>query len=174
MKSPFCRPAPAFIFVLLTFLLLSFTSAFPQQPAGTCVQDLDVGRGDLNLNGLGHEIADWVIYSNYFLYGDSVLSSDLNKRLAQIANSDVNADARVLRVSDLVRLVLVMNGDVNPIPKTNALATSDTAHFQILQTADSMVIYSNSPEVVRGVFLRLVFPARWATRSNSTRRPVSI
>jgi len=74
-------------------------------------------RGDLNLNGVGYEIADAVLYENYFIYGSSVLSPNPTFRQSQIAASDVNGDGNALSVGDLVALIRVITGDANPLPK---------------------------------------------------------
>jgi hypothetical protein len=156
MKSPFSKPTLTFIFTLFVVVILSFASAFPLQPAGTCVHGEGIDdTGDLNLNGIGYEIADYIQFANYFMQGSSAFQP--NYRQAQIAASDVNRDGVFFRVSDLTRLVLVLIGDANPLPKANARATPNTAQFQIVQTADSLVIYSNAPVDIRGAFLRLVF-----------------
>jgi hypothetical protein len=72
-------------------------------------------RGDLNLNGLANEIADAVLYSNYFISGSGVLGINYQ---AQVAASDVNADGSPLTVADLVYLIRIITGDVLPIPDT--------------------------------------------------------
>jgi hypothetical protein len=74
-------------------------------------------RGDLNLNGVGYEIADAVLYENYFIYGSSVLSSNPTFRQSQLAASDVNGDGLILSVGDLVALIRVITGDAAPLPK---------------------------------------------------------
>jgi hypothetical protein len=71
-------------------------------------------RGDINLNGLAYEIADAVLYSNYFISGSSVL--DPTNYMAQIAASDVNGDGSPLTVADLVYLIRVITGDALPVP----------------------------------------------------------
>ncbi|MFQ5500560.1 MAG: T9SS type A sorting domain-containing protein, partial [Candidatus Zixiibacteriota bacterium] len=71
-------------------------------------------RGDINLNSVPYEIADAVLYSNYFIFGLSVFKVSL---AGQIAASDVNADGLTLSVADLVLLIRVIIGDAEPIPK---------------------------------------------------------
>jgi type IX secretion system substrate protein len=77
-----------------------------------CVDSID-GRGDINLNGLDNEIADAVLYTNYFIYGIGVFSNVP----AQTAASDVNADGIALTVGDLVYQIRIIIGDVSPYPK---------------------------------------------------------
>ncbi len=69
--------------------------------------------GDLNVNEVPYEIADAVLYSNYFVFGLSAFT--LNIEL-QIAASDVNQDGYVLTPADLVFLISVIRGDAVPVP----------------------------------------------------------
>jgi len=79
-----------------------------------CPGEIDA-TGDLNLNGLAYEIGDAVLYSNYLIYGSSVLDPDYYE--AQIAASDVNRDGSPLTVADLVYLIRVITGDAMAIPE---------------------------------------------------------
>jgi len=71
-------------------------------------------RGDLNMNGISYEIADAVLYTNYFISGLSVFTIALD---GQIAASDTNADGLTLSLADLVYLIRVIIGDALPYPK---------------------------------------------------------
>ena len=79
-----------------------------------CADDLDA-RGDVNLNEIGYEIADAVLFSNYFVYGLGVFDNIPG----QVAATDVNADGLTLSVADLVYLIRVIVGDALPYPKLN-------------------------------------------------------
>jgi len=78
-----------------------------------CVDDID-DRGDVNLNGICHEVADAVVLTNYFIYGLSAFTINV---AGQTAASDVNADGTPLSVADLVYLIRVIVGDALPIAK---------------------------------------------------------
>jgi hypothetical protein len=78
-------------------------------------------RGDLNMNAIANEIADAVLYTNYFIYGLGVFNIAPE---GQIAASDVNNDGRVLTVGDLVMLVRIITGDALPYPKLSPYANS--------------------------------------------------
>jgi hypothetical protein len=78
-----------------------------------CPGDID-DRGDINLNGLAYEIADAVLYSNYFILGPQVFAPGVQGE-AQVAASDINADGTPLTVADLVYLIRVITGDAQPI-----------------------------------------------------------
>ena len=88
-----------------------------------CADSIDA-PGDLNLNGIAYEIADAVLYTNYFLYGLSALDSNPQYREAQIAASDANQDGTVLSVGDLVYLLRVVVGDALPFPKLAPFANT--------------------------------------------------
>jgi hypothetical protein len=88
-----------------------------------CADSIDA-PGDLNLNGIAYEIADAVLYTNYFLYGLSALDSNPQFREAQIAASDANQDGTVLSVGDLVYLLRVVVGDALPFPKLAPFANT--------------------------------------------------
>jgi len=78
-----------------------------------CADSID-DPGDLNLNGVANEIADAVIYTNYFIYGSSAFIVNPE---GQIAASDVNRDGYTLTVADLVYLIRIISGDSAPMPK---------------------------------------------------------
>lgn len=78
-----------------------------------CIDSLD-DRGDINLNEIANEVADAVLFSNYFVYGIVVFTIN---QPGQIAATDVNADGVVLTVADLVYLIRIVVGDALPIPK---------------------------------------------------------
>ncbi len=85
-----------------------------------CADEIDL-RGDLNLNNIANEIGDAVLYSNYFIYGQSVFVVNLQ---GQIAASDVNNDGKVLTVGDLVYLIRIITGDAAPFNKLTPFANS--------------------------------------------------
>ncbi len=85
---------------------------------GICVihpDEID-DRGDINLNGVSYEVADAVVFTNYFIYGLAVFTVNI---FGQIAASDINADGITLSVADLVLLIRIIIGDAPPIPKIN-------------------------------------------------------
>jgi len=78
-------------------------------------------HGDINLNGVSDELADAVLFSNYFVYGSAVFVVDQEK---QIAATDVNKDGNPLTVSDLVYFASIVIGDALAKPKIDSLAAS--------------------------------------------------
>jgi hypothetical protein len=78
-----------------------------------CADSIDA-RGDINLNDVPYEVADAVLFSNYFVHGSSVFHTNPD---GQIAATDVNADGVTLSVADLVYLIRVVVGDALPYDK---------------------------------------------------------
>ena len=75
-----------------------------------CARDID-DRGDVNLNGVANEVADAVLFTNYFIYGIGVFTVNVP---GQIAATDINADGLALSVADLVYLIRIVVGDALP------------------------------------------------------------
>ena len=68
-------------------------------------------RGDINLNGIAYEVADAVIFTNYFMIGLDAFTIHVD---AQTAATDICADGIPLTVEDLVYLIRVMAGEISP------------------------------------------------------------
>jgi len=104
-----------------------------------CAESIDA-RGDINLNSQAYEIADVVMFTNYFIQG---LPAFLTHTQGSIAASDVNADGIALSVADLVYLIRVVVGDAQAYPKNavheakaiNSVVTNDNG---TLSVADQM------------------------------------
>ena len=104
-----------------------------------CADSIDI-RGDINLNNMANEIADVVLFANYFIYGPSVFT--INPP-GQIAATDVNNDGRVLTVGDLTYLIRIITGDAMPFPKLTPYA--ENASIGMLVNHTAVAISSNSP-----------------------------
>ncbi len=106
----------------LTIMLaaLCILSCSDYEPATAPHWEIDGVEGDLNLNGLGYEIADAVMFTNYFIEGTSVFRSVDSS----MAASDINRDGKPLTVSDLVYLLRVVVGDAISYPKLTPMETS--------------------------------------------------
>ncbi|MCK4573924.1 MAG: T9SS type A sorting domain-containing protein, partial [candidate division Zixibacteria bacterium] len=98
-----------------------------------CADSID-SRGDINLNEVAYEIADAVLYSNYFIYGLGVFTVNLE---GQIAASDINADGLTLSVADLVYLVRVVVGDAPATPK---MVPGTTAEVELAMVNNVLTI----------------------------------
>jgi hypothetical protein len=108
-----------------------------------CHDTIDV-RGDVNLNGVPNEIADWVLFINYFLYGLEAFT--INEEL-QIQATDVNMDGIPLTLDDLVYLWRIIIGDAVPFPKL----TDDTAVF--IQDPDTKTVSITYPDSLSAAYL---------------------
>ena len=73
--------------------------------------------GDVTLNDIPYEIADFDLMARWLAYGDSVLDVNSTYREAQVTASDANQDGEVVSVADLVYLARVIVGDARPFPK---------------------------------------------------------
>ncbi len=98
----------------------------------TCADAIDA-RGDINLNGIAYEIADAVLFSNYFMYGTTVFTINLE---GQIAASDINADGIYLSVADFVYLIRVIFGDAIPFPRLVSSSTTYSFDNGVLRIDD--------------------------------------
>ena len=78
-----------------------------------CKDQID-DRGDINLNGIANEVADAVVFTNYFIYGLDAFTISIP---GQTVATEVNGDGVPLSVADLVYLIRVIVGDALPLPK---------------------------------------------------------
>lgn len=105
----------------------------------TCA-DIPNDRGDVNLNSVAYEIADYVMFQDYFLHGLRIFTT--NPEL-QTLNSDINNDGRYLETGDLVYLWLILVGDALPFPDKSP-AQTDTAYF--IQDLEQKTITMDYPD----------------------------
>ena len=70
-------------------------------------------RGDINDNCFPFEMADAVMFKNYFLIGLKAFEDHVN---LSIAASDANADGNVLSLADFIYLIRVFIGDAPAFP----------------------------------------------------------
>jgi len=78
-----------------------------------CIDIID-SWGDINVNGLQYEIADAVMFVNYFVHGTAAFGSHVD---ASTYASDVNEDGNTLTVADLVYLIRIIGSDAMPYPQ---------------------------------------------------------
>jgi hypothetical protein len=107
-----------------------------------CSEDIDA-TGDININGIAYEIADAVMYTNYFIEGLGAFGAHVE---ASIAASDVNLDGITLSVADLVYLVRVVQGDALGYPKP-APGTSDVSVASQLMGGNMAITYDATTDV---------------------------
>jgi len=80
-----------------------------------CPDSID-DRGDINLNGIPNEIADAVVFTNYFIYSLDAFSINVE---GQIAATEINGDGDPLTLGDLVFLIRIICGDAIPLPNAS-------------------------------------------------------
>ena len=112
-----------------------------------CADSID-SRGDVNLNDIPYEIGDYILFQNYFLFGLSVFTIDVDK---QIAATEVNVDGIPLTLRDLVYLWRVIIGDAMPYPKGINPPVADTAFF--IQDTDVKTVRLFYPDTLAGAYL---------------------
>ncbi len=113
-----------------------------------CFDSID-DRGDVNLNGIDNEIADWVLFTNYFYFGVSVFTVNIE---AQIAATDVNADGIVLSLNDLMFMHRIIIGDTPPYPKSPTEVADTCFIIQNDNTNTVSIEYADSLTAVYLVF----------------------
>ncbi|MFH1374606.1 MAG: T9SS type A sorting domain-containing protein [bacterium] len=99
-----------------------------------CADSID-DRGDINLNGVAHEIADATVFTNYFIYGLSAFHININ---GQVAATDCNADGLALTVGDLVYLVRVIVGDAPAYAKLTPVEATYAVDDQVVSVDRDM------------------------------------
>ncbi|MEW5796774.1 MAG: T9SS type A sorting domain-containing protein [Candidatus Zixiibacteriota bacterium] len=87
-----------------------------------CADSIDA-VGDINLNSIAYEIADAVMFTNYFINGLAAFGTHVE---GSIAASDTNKDGITLSVADLVYLIRVIVGDALPYDKISPVAARIT------------------------------------------------
>jgi hypothetical protein len=88
-------------------------------------------RGDINMNGIDYEIADAVMFTNYFIIGEAAFGEHIP---GSIAASDANADGFTLTVADLVYMIRVIQGDALEYPKV----TPSSALFEVVSQGNDV------------------------------------
>ena len=106
-----------------------------------CADSIDA-RGDVNLNGLSNEIADAVVFTNYFVQGLNAFNVNAD---GQTAATEINGDGVPLTVADLVYLIRVIVGDALPLPKL--------VHGQSVQFSNRGGVISSDVELGAALFV---------------------
>ena len=116
-------------------------------PGYICIVPPTDDRGDINLNGIANEIADAVLFTNYFIYGPDAVWDPIYFE-NQILATDINDDGIVTTVADLVYLIRIITGDAIPYgesgdgAKVNPYASALDVNAEMVD--GNMVITTNS------------------------------
>lgn len=112
----------------------------------------DVQPGDINLNGLVAEIADVILFTNYFIDPSAFPFNPL-----QFANSDVNRDNLAATIADLISLIrIVVEGPGSGPKMLGDDFGSASAEMEIKDGRVTLVTYS--PVDIGGAFFKLSLP----------------
>ncbi len=112
-----------------------------------CANPID-DRGDVNLNGVVYEIADLILFANYFLYGTRVFTINLQ---GQIAATDMNNDGLTLDIADFVYGVHVIIGDA--LPHENVCDDVQQAGVLFINNLQAKTVEIQTPDSIGGVYL---------------------
>ena len=107
-----------------------------------CGDDIDA-PGDVNLNAIPYEIADAVMFTNYFVDGLNAFADHVD---GSIAATDVNKDGITLSVADLVYLIRVVVGDALPYNK-------EIASVNVSYTVDNGVVSTQGDVEIGAAFV---------------------
>lgn len=105
--------------------------------------------GDINLNGLAYEISDAVYFSNFFI---SPGMYPFNER--QQLNSDINQDGFAPSVADLVLMIQIIAGIIDP-PVLKIMPSDAIVSVELVRAQDGLYIMTDSPVDIAGAYLRL-------------------
>ena len=105
MKSPLLKTALA---VLVVFALAGESKC--DDSNGTRIPD-SCTLGDVDFDGVSSTIADLSLFNSYFLCGMTVF---IFNPTIQVGYTDFNCDGLVLSVADMVALVRILAGDLEP------------------------------------------------------------
>jgi hypothetical protein len=123
-----------------------------------CIVPPEDDRGDINLNGIANEVADAVLFSNWFIHGDEVWDPIYSEN--QILATDVNCDGLVLTLSDLVTLIRIVTGDeaftnCPDAPGKIAPSANYVARLQAERVKGGLTFSIETPIDLGGIFVNL-------------------
>lgn len=106
------------------------------------------GRGDINLNFVPYEVADYLIFANYFIYGLSAFTINVE---GQVAQTDVNADGLTLSFADFIYLIRTIEGYIPPLEKSGS--SDITGDIIIADTDTSLIISTDFSDLIGGMLI---------------------
>jgi len=111
-----------------------------------------VTRGDINTNGVANEVADAVMFTNYFLSGLSAFGNHVE---ASIIATDANNDNLTLSVADLVYLIRIIAGTAEAYPKIKP--RTEVVNLIFNDNGSNLEIDVQSPAELGAVHIELEF-----------------
>jgi hypothetical protein len=132
--------------------LIDFFIGGVDVPSLTPIED----RGDINLNGISYEAADYVLFSYYFLYGLSAFTVNVDY---QIAATDINDDGNFLTINDFVYLARVIEGNAPAYPVPPGIKSGDFSGLLYLENTDtSIIVRGDFEDSVGGLHISFYAP----------------
>ncbi len=124
-----------------------------------CILEPPDDRGDINLNGIANEIGDVVLYTNYFIYGNSVW--DPVWKDVQWLASDINDDGIILTIADLIYLIRIITGDEQPFPPGGnpKLISAEPAEIRTDVVGEALALRWNSELAIGGAHFIIDLPS---------------
>jgi len=111
-----------------------------------CTDSVHSPAGDINCNSIPYEVADAVMFTNYFIDDTAAFQPHVDY---SIAASEVNHDGMPLTVADLVYTIRVVIGDAFPYPKQAPVAGAYSVYEGVLTVADGLAL-GGAALVVKG------------------------
>jgi len=105
----------------------------------------EVGKGDINLDGIAYNIADAVYFCQY-LSGEVTLIDPPR----QGAASDINGDGRFWTIADLIMLVNIINGYTPPPPKLSV--PPEEVMVSLMENDGLLAVEPNMPTPLSGAY----------------------
>ena len=113
-------------------------------------------RGNINMNDNAYEIADAVMFTNYFIVGEAAFGAHAD---SSILASDVNANSIPLELADMVYLIRIIIGDAYPFtyldPSTSQCTITTT------RSGETYMATYSCPEDLGAVLLRYRITGAW-------------
>ncbi|UCD18049.1 MAG: hypothetical protein JSV44_03840, partial [Candidatus Zixiibacteriota bacterium] len=120
-----------------------------------CFDTID-NRGDVNLNAIAYEIADYVVFLNYLLYGPLAFTISLE---GQYRATDINADSQFATINDFVYLERVIEGIMLPYSRPPEKAFPNTSNLiSFLETDTSIICSVSFEDSIGGMYLCFYAP----------------
>ncbi|MEZ5358556.1 MAG: hypothetical protein R3F48_06955 [Candidatus Zixiibacteriota bacterium] len=107
-----------FVILCLGFLLISCGKSVEPTPV---TNNMVPYHGDINVNGVSYEIADAVMFTNYFIVGTDAFGSHVD---SSVAASEVNGNGVRLEVSDLQYMIRYIQGEAYSIDRLTPITDS--------------------------------------------------
>jgi hypothetical protein len=108
--------------------------------------------GDINLNNVAFEVGDAVYYSNYFMNPESYPLTG-----QRLQNSDVNQDGRTATIGDLVALIRILTGELDPPGKTIAGKYGLECELSVERENNQLQVFTDPKRTLGAMLVNIKF-----------------